>query len=508
MIIFIGGLMDANEVAKLTGLMERATFVDGRVTAGQLAAQVKRNNQIDSDDPLLGEMRQIVGASLDRNPLFRSAARPRHVKPPHCSRYVPGMEYGNHVDDAIMGGRAAPDPAVAIERLEPLLRDAVERRMVADVPLGVLLSGGVDSSLVAALMQDCSSRPIKSFTIGFDNEGYNEADQARAVAEHLGTDHTELSLTSEDARNLIPQMPEWHDEPFADSSAMPTWLVSKLARDHVTVALSGDGGDEVFFGYNRYRAAATAWGKAKVVPGSVRSIAAGGLRALPTGTWDSLSALIPSGKRPRMVGDKMHKLADLLGSGSEDDAYRALVSHWDKPSDLTGFEEPELAMWRGGAALSDFTERMAYYDTLSYLPGDILTKVDRASMACSLEARVPLLDHRVVEYAWTLPKEIKIRDGVGKWPLRQILYHYVPKELVDRPKAGFAVPLADWLRGPLKEWAFEMLSVERLRDQTGLKPEPILRAFRDHLKGDGNHAEALCNILMLQSWMDRWSPST
>lgn len=209
-----------------------------------------------------------------------------------------------------------------------------------------------------------------------------------------------------------------------------------------------------------------------------------------------------------MVGDKMHKLADLLASGSEDDAYRALVSHWDNPSSLTGLAEPDLTMWRSGAALSDFTERMAYYDTVSYLPGDILTKVDRASMACSLEARVPLLDHRVVEYAWTLPKEVKIRDGVGKWPLRQVLYQYVPKELVDRPKAGFAVPLADWLRGPLKEWAFEMLSVERLRDRTGLQPEPILRAFRDHLKGEGNHAEALWNILMLQSWMDRWSPST
>lgn len=435
------------------------------------------------------------------------------LEPGCILRYRPGIDreprverYWN-LDHTILKDRAAPAPKAAVERLEPLLRDAVERRMVADVPLGVMLSGGVDSSVVAALMQECSSRPIKSYTIGFDNVGYNEADQARAVAEHLGTDHTELTLTSEDARNLIPQMPEWHDEPFADSSALPTWLVSKLARDHVTVALSGDGGDEVFFGYNRYRAAATAWGKAKSVPGSVRSIAAGGLRALPTGTWDSLSALIPSGKRPRMVGDKMHKLADLLASGSEDDAYRALVSHWDNPTDLTGLVEPELSMWRSGAALSDFTERMAYYDTLSYLPGDILTKVDRASMACSLEARVPLLDHRIVEYAWSLPKEVKIRDGVGKWPLRQVLYHYVPRELVDRPKAGFAVPLADWLRGPLKEWAFEMLSVERLRDRTGLKPEPILRAFRDHLKGDGNHAEALWNILMLQSWMDRWSPA-
>jgi len=427
--------------------------------------------------------------------------RPGRDTEPRIERYW-------SLDDYVGTGRGSPDPHVAVNRLYELLSDAVEKRMVADVPLGVLLSGGVDSSVVAALMQEKSARPIKTFTIGFDDEAFNEAEHARSVADFLETDHTDLILRPDDVQALIPKMPEWHDEPFADSSALPTWLVSKLARDHVTVALSGDGGDEVFFGYNRYAAAPAAWDKAKAVPGAMRSLAAGGLRAVPTGAWDALSGLVPVDRRPKMMGDKMHKLASVLGSGTEDDAYRTLVSHWDDPEALSGIAEPELDLWRGGGMLPDFTERMAYYDTLSYLPGDILTKVDRASMAVSLEARVPLLDHRVVEYAWTLPKDIKLRDGVGKWPLRQILYRFVPESIIDRPKSGFAVPLSEWLRGPLKEWAFDLLSVDALQNDLGLKPEPILKAFHDHLKGDGNHAEALWNILMLQSWMRRWSPET
>ena len=420
----------------------------------------------------------------------------------------PRIERFWSLDDHVSTGRGSPDPHVAVDRLYDLLSDAVEKRMIADVPLGVLLSGGVDSSVVAALMQEKSGRAIKTFTIGFDDDAFNEAEHARAVAEYLETDHTDLILRPDDVQALIPKMPDWHDEPFADSSALPTWLVSKLAREHVTVALSGDGGDEIFLGYNRYAAAPIAWEKAKAVPGSMRSLAAGSLKAVPTGAWDALSGLVPSGKRPKMMGDKMHKLANVLGSGTEDDAYRTLISHWEDPSSLSGVAEPDLDLWRGGSMISDFAERMAYYDTLSYLPSDILTKVDRASMACSLEARVPLLDHRVVEYAWTLPKDIKLRDGIGKWPLRQILYRFVPQNIVERPKSGFAVPLSDWLRGPLKEWAFDLLSADSLAQDLGLNTEPILKAFHAHLKGDGNHAEALWNILMLQSWMQRWSPST
>ena len=438
-----------------------------------------------------------------------------HKLEPGCIlRFRPGRDTEPRIerywslDNYVATGRGRPAPHVAVDRLYDLLSDAVERRMVADVPLGVLLSGGVDSSTIAALMQEKSPRPIKTFTIGFEEKDYSEAEHARAVADYLETDHTELTLRSDDVQALIPQMPEWHDEPFADSSAMPTWLVSKLARDHVTVALSGDGGDEVFFGYNRYSAAPAAWAKAKAVPSAVRSLAAGSLKAVPTGAWDTLSALVPENRRPKMAGDKLHKLASVLSSGTEDDAYRALVSHWPDPESLSGTAEPELDMWRGGSVLPDFAERMAYYDTLSYLPGDILTKVDRASMACSLEARVPLLDHRVVEHAWSLPKDIKMHDGIPKWPLRQILYRFVPRDIVERPKSGFAVPLAEWLRGPLKEWAFDLLSVEKLRDDLGIAPEPVLKAFRDHLKGDGNHAEALWSVLMLQSWNERWTPES
>lgn len=435
------------------------------------------------------------------------------LPPGHMLTYAPETDaapqiipYWDFTEFASVKRREVNVPA-ASKKLEELLLDAVGRRMVADVPLGVMLSGGVDSATVAALMQAQSNRPIQSFTIGFENKGYDEAPHAAAIAAHLGADHTELILTEDRVRDLIPNLPDWYDEPFADSSALPTWLVSNLARDTVTVALSGDGGDEVFFGYNRYRAASKAWARATSTPRFLRHTAAGLARGLSTSAWDGLSSAIPKGARPRMFGDKMHKLADLLTSDSPDNAYLSLISHWTDPESLTGTPEPVLESWEQGQALSDFTERMAYYDTRGYLPGDILTKVDRASMATSLEARVPLLDHRVVEFAWTLPKSAKMQGSVGKYILRNVLYKYVPKTLIERPKAGFALPLADWLRGPLRDWAETLIAPERLKTDGILRPQPIIDAWQNHQKGKGNHAEALWNILMFQAWKDRWDPA-
>ncbi|MEQ9491558.1 MAG: asparagine synthase (glutamine-hydrolyzing) [Alphaproteobacteria bacterium] len=393
--------------------------------------------------------------------------------------------------------------ADAVAEAETLLVDAVSRRMVADVPLGALLSGGIDSSLVTALMQAASDKPVRTFTVGFDTDGYNEARAAAAVARHLGTEHTEMMLSPETARDLIPDLPYYFDEPFADSSALPTWLVSRMARDHVTVALSGDGGDETFFGYNRYRAAPALWEKAQRLPGFARKAGGAILETVPTAAWDGLAGLLPKSRRPQLAGDKAHKLARLAGAASPDDVYLSLVSHWQAAERMAGGGEP-AALPFTPADLPDFTERMAACDTMTYLPGDILTKVDRASMATSLEARVPLLDHRVVEFAWSLPQHQKIRNGNGKWILRQVLGRHVPAALTDRPKAGFAVPLAAWLRGPVRDWAAALLDPARLKGQGWIDPAPVASAWREHLDGKGNHAEPLWNICMLQAWADRW----
>lgn len=406
--------------------------------------------------------------------------------------------------DCITQDRIERSDDDAVAQAEELLSDAVSRRMVADVPLGALLSGGIDSSLVTALMQANSDQPVRTFTIGFETEGYNEAEAAAAVARHLGTDHTEMILSPKNARDLIPDLPHYFDEPFADSSALPTWLVSRMARDHVTVALSGDGGDETFFGYNRYQAAPQMWAKAHRLPGFARKATGGILKTVPTTAWDRLAALLPDKNRPQLAGDKAHKIARLFNADNTDAVYRALVSHWAEAEKMAGATSP-FAMPFDEAAIPDFTERMAANDTLTYLPGDILTKVDRASMATSLEARVPLLDHRVVEFAWSLPLHQKLRNGQGKWVLRQVLDRYVPKSLIDRPKSGFAVPLADWLRDPIKDWAADLLDPVRLTQQGWIDPEPVTTAWDDHLAGKGNHAEPLWNICMLQAWADHWN---
>ena len=404
--------------------------------------------------------------------------------------------------------KPAGDEQETLDGLEALIGDAVEKRMVADVPLGALLSGGIDSSTVAALMQAKSDRPIKTFTIGFDNQGYDEAAHAKQVAAHLKTDHTELYLAPKEARDLIPSLPDWFDEPFADSSALPTYLVSRLARRSVTVALSGDGGDEMFLGYNRHKALA-GLAKLDVAPAALRRLAAGGLTALGPAGAQALARLLPAAKRPRQADDKAAKLARALAAPDGDARYLDIVSHWREgdgmlaslPADhlLREILPGELPKELNAA------ERAAAIDALTYLPNDILTKVDRASMAVSLEARVPLLDHRVVEYAWSMPSALKLKDGVAKHPLRRILYRHVPRHLVERPKAGFALPLGEWLRGPLRDWAGDLLSEQRLKRRGFVDPAIVRRVWADHLTGTGQgRAEALWGVLMLEAWAERW----
>lgn len=390
----------------------------------------------------------------------------------------------------------------AIESLDGLLRTAVLGQMAADVPLGAFLSGGVDSSLVVALMQAQSSRPVKTFTIGFSEAQYNEAEHAKAVARHLGTQHTELIVTPDDARNVIPQLAEIYDEPFADSSQIPTFLVAQLARQHVTVSLSGDGGDELFGGYNRYLWTHRIWRKMRLMPRLGRVMLAHILTALPPRTWDKLFQFAPPGLRQRTPGDKLHKLAAMLPADSPEQIYLNLVSHWKTPASVVlGGIEPPTQITASAAALPDFIQRMMYLDAVSYLPDDILVKVDRAAMAVSLESRTPLLDHHVAEFAWRLPLSMKIRGGQGKWPLRQVLYRYVPSSLIERPKMGFGVPIGTWLRGPLINWAEDLLDETKLREDGFFDPHPIREKWEEHLSGRRNWQHCLWNVLMFQEWL-------
>ncbi|MVW63042.1 asparagine synthase (glutamine-hydrolyzing) [Massilia sp. NEAU-DD11] len=416
------------------------------------------------------------------------------------------------LDEAVLRGRAAPfagSDADAVAALDKVLHEAIGQQMLADVPLGAFLSGGIDSSTVAGIMQAISPRPVKTFTIGFSEEGMNEAVFAKDVAQHLGTEHTELYVTPAMAMDVIPRLAHLYDEPFSDSSQIPTFLVSQLARSHVTVSLSGDAGDELFGGYTRYNLASRLWNSLERIPGPLRSLAGGGIRALPVGGWNAVGKplLAMAGKNLGNVGDRAHKFAGLLAERDRMQVYRRMVSHWDEPARLVlGASEPSnyFSARGAGAADADYYDEMMLADMHTYLPDDILVKVDRAAMGVSLETRVPFLDHRVVEFAASVPLHMKVRDGQGKWLLRQVLYKYVPKEMIERPKMGFGVPIDAWLRGPLREWAESLLDERRLQNEGYFDARAVRAKWQEHLSGARNWQYHLWDILMFQSWLDRW----
>ena len=413
--------------------------------------------------------------------------------------------------DVATAGCAAPftgTPEQAVNALEVLLKSAVQQQMMADVPLGAFLSGGIDSSTIVALMQAQSARPVKTFTIGFNEAGYNEAVHAMAVAAHLGTEHTELYVSPQQALDVIPRLPTLYCEPFSDSSQIPTFLVAQLARQQVTVSLSGDAGDELFCGYNRYLMADKLWQKLALLPIGGRRLATRGLTALSPARWNALlepvQGLLPSTLQHANLGDKLHKAAGVLASGSVDALYLGFTSHWNDPASVViGSTEPPTLLTGNAPALDglDDIQRMMALDMLTYLPDDILVKVDRAAMGVSLEGRVPFLDRRVVEFAWTLPQNLKLRDGVGKWVLRQVLYRHVPKELIERPKMGFGVPIDDWLRGSLRDWADDLLNEARLKREGYFHPAPIRQKWAEHLSGARNWQDQLWGVLMFQAWL-------
>jgi asparagine synthase (glutamine-hydrolysing) len=420
------------------------------------------------------------------------------------------------VREAALAGARAPfrgDDEEAVDEAERVIGDAVALRMRADVPLGAFLSGGIDSSLVVALMQARSVRAVRTFTIGFGEAEWDESAHAASVAHHLGTDHTDARLSPADALALVPSLPDWLDEPLADPSALPTLLVSRIARRHVTVALSGDGGDELFAGYHRYRQGEAAILRALRVPRWFRVAGAAGVRRVSPAAWDGafarLGPLVPPSMRHRLPGDKLHKLAALLAEGGAPRMYRSLVSQWGDPAALVpGAVEAEGAADEALAhAPLPLLSRMMLSDQLAYLPDDLLAKVDRASMAVGLEARVPLLDHRVVELSWRLPRHLKVRGGEGKWILRRILQRHVPDSLVDRPKMGFSVPVGAWLRGPLRPWAEDLLSADALHRTGLIDPVPVRKAWGELVAGQGRHALAMWAVLVFQAWHARWMQS-
>lgn len=396
-----------------------------------------------------------------------------------------------------------------VDQLDGLLRRSVSEKMLADVPLGAFLSGGIDSSTVVALMQAQSDRPVKTFSIGFHEEGYNEAEQAKLIAKHLGTEHTELYVKPAEAMDVIPRIPELYDEPFADSSQIPTFLVSALTKKHVTVSLSGDGGDELFGGYNRYFLGQEIWKYLAWMPSGARGFLGRGLQSMAISTLDNiykpLLPFLPQRFRFQRPGDMLSKLGDILAVKCPEEMYLGLVSHWKNPTEIVlGSEEPPTVLTdqQRWASVPDFTQRMMFLDTISYLPDDIFTKVDRASMGNSLEVRVPFLDHRVVEYAWRIPLSMKIHKGKGKQILRRVLDKYVPSELMDQPKMGFGVPIDNWLRGPLRDWAEDLLDEDRIRREEFFDPMPIREKWNEHLSGKRNWQYYLWDALMFQAWYE------
>jgi len=411
------------------------------------------------------------------------------IKKGHLRTDVQPKEYWqlNQVIDNGLANPFSGTDTQAKDLLEETISQSVSGQMLADVPLGAFLSGGVDSSTVVALMQQQSKQPVRTFAIGFDEPGYNEAEYAKEVARHLGTDHTELYVSAQDALDLIPRLPEIYCEPFADSSQLPTFLVSRLAKQHVTVALSGDGGDELFGGYNPYQFAPRVWGKLKMLPLPLREIAFRLISGLP-------------------LSDRLDKLLRVLPAKDKEQFYHLLMSHWANPNQLVigGQTRPTLinspSQW---PQTDSFENWMMAMDAGQYMADDILVKVDRAAMANSLETRVPLLDHRVVELAWKIPQHMKIRGGVGKWILREVLYRHVPREMIERPKKGFTIPLGQWLRGPLRDWAESLLNVNRLEQEGYFIPSAVRGVWAEHLQGKRDHGRKLWSILMFQAWLEK-----
>lgn len=398
-----------------------------------------------------------------------------------------------------------------VDYLDQQLRRSIGSRMEADVPLGAFLSGGVDSSTVVALMQAQSVKPVKTFSIGFDDASFNEAVHARAVARHLGTEHTEHYFTGQDALDVIPSLPEIWDEPFADASQLPTYLVSRLAREHVSVILSGDGGDELFGGYNRYVMGSKIWNSVRPLPPGLRRLSAKLLRSRVFARLMTGAQILPAKYRPMNLADRLPKIAEVIDVDSREGMYQRLVSRCKDPASIVlGAVEPltVTSNEKCWPELEDFTEQMMWLDQVSYLPDDILAKVDRASMAVSLEARVPFLDHEIVELAWRIPLSEKIQGGKGKCILRKVLYNYVPSGLIERPKHGFGVPVGDWLRGPLREWGEGLLSSDRLIKDGFFDTGRVRRMWSEHLNGKGHWHHQLWSIVMFQAWHDTWRIST
>lgn len=392
----------------------------------------------------------------------------------------------------------------AVGELEQLLERAVTGQMIGDVPIGAFLSGGIDSSTIVALMQRASAMPVRTFTIGFEDERFNEAPFARAVAEHLGTDHHELTISAADALAVVPKLPAIYDEPFADSSQIPTFLISRLARQSVTVALSGDGGDELFAGYERYVHAARLWRRIRHIPGPARAVGAAILDSIPGAAWNAFANVAKLDRPHSTLADQMAKGAKVLRARAAADIGSAIGDRWDGNAVVIGASS---LLRHPPASRQGVVETLMEADLQDYLPDDILVKVDRASMAVSLECRAPYLDHRVAEFAWRLPLDVKLRGVTTKWVLRRLLERHVPRELFDRPKRGFSIPVDEWLRGPLRSWAEELLSPRRLRADGYLRAEPVRRAWEAHLAGRSNHQAALWTVLMFQSWLQARVPA-
>ena len=438
------------------------------------------------------------------------------TKPPTLPLFAPFRDQGINIaqwysiSNMAQAGQKnlITDQNDAVDLIEKTLLESVRSQLISDVPLGAFLSGGIDSSVITALMQKVCKDPVKTFTIGFEESSFNEAIYAKEVSRHLGTEHHELYVTSSDAFKVIPHLPTLYDEPFADSSQIPTYLVSKLARESVTVSLSGDAGDELFGGYNRYLWGSRVWNKVRWMPLIVRQTLGVAINKISVNTWDSIGNSLPNSSRVSLMGDKAHRMAHRLKNvKSLDDVYHSIVTEGykedglvvnDKAALITKLDNNDIV-----SGIVDFEHRMMLLDSLTYLPDDILTKVDRAAMGVSLETRIPFLDYRVAELAWRLPLDTKINNGETKWPIRQVLYKYVPKELIERPKAGFAIPVGQWIRGPLREWAADLLNEERIRREGYFNPELVQQLWQQHLSGKYDWTPRLWAILMFQAWLDK-----